>query len=112
MRGSGRGIDPGQTCEKRRDFKRHLPIEVEVRNRAEVEEALAVGHLTRMLLDNFSPGELRDMVRLINGRVVTEASGGITMDNLRAYAETGVDYISSGALTHHVKSLDLSLKAY
>jgi nicotinate-nucleotide pyrophosphorylase (carboxylating) len=94
------------------DTGRSLPIEVEVRNRAEVEEALAVGHLTRMLLDNFQPADLRDMVRLINGRVITEASGGINMDNLRAYAETGVDYISSGALTHHVKSLDLSLKAY
>ena len=94
------------------DTGRSLPIEVEVRNRAEVEEALAVGHLTRMLLDNFQPTDLRDMVRLINGRVITEASGGINLDNLRAYAETGVDYISSGALTHHVKSLDLSLKAY
>ncbi len=91
---------------------RNLPIEVEVRNRAEVEEALAVGHLTRMLLDNFQPADLREMVQLIAGRVVTEASGGITLENLRAYAETGVDYISSGALTHHVKSLDLSLKAY
>ena len=94
------------------DTGRNLPIEVEVRNRAEVEEALAVGHLARMLLDNFQPADLRDMVRLINGRVVTEASGNINMTNLRAYAETGVDYISSGALTHHVKSLDLSLKAY
>ena len=94
------------------DTGRNLPIEVEVRNRAEVEEALAVGHLTRMLLDNFAPADLRDMVRLINGRVVTEASGNINVTNLRAYAETGVDYISSGALTHHVKSLDLSLKAY
>ena len=91
---------------------RNLPIEVEVRNRAEVEEALAVGHLTRMLLDNFQPADLREMVQLIAGRVVTEASGGITLENLRAYAETGVNYISSGALTHHVKSLDLSLKAY
>lgn len=91
---------------------RALPIEVEVRNQQEVEEVLRIGHVDRMLLDNFEPAELKQMVQLIDGRVVTEASGGITDTNLRAYAETGVDYISSGALTHQVKSLDMSLKAY
>ncbi|MFC5409964.1 carboxylating nicotinate-nucleotide diphosphorylase [Larkinella bovis] len=91
---------------------RSLPIEVEVRNRREVEEVLRLGHVDRMLLDNFEPAELKKMVELIDGRVVTEASGGIDETNLRAYAETGVDYISSGALTHQVKSLDMSLKAY
>ncbi|MGV3557180.1 carboxylating nicotinate-nucleotide diphosphorylase [Larkinella arboricola] len=91
---------------------RSLPIEVEVRNRQEVEDVLRLGHINRMLLDNFEPQELKKMVELIDGRVITEASGGINDTNLRAYAETGVDYISSGALTHQVKSLDMSLKAY
>ncbi len=96
---------------------RQLRIEIETRNRAEVEEVLQVGQsdATRVdviLLDNFSPNGTRDMVRLINNRFTTEASGGIDETNLRAYAETGVDFISSGALTHQVKSLDLSLKAY
>jgi nicotinate-nucleotide pyrophosphorylase (carboxylating) len=96
---------------------RKLRIEIETRNRAEVEEVLRVGQsdATRVdiiLLDNFAPEGIRDMVRLVNGRFVTEASGGIDETNLRAYAETGVDFISSGALTHQVKSLDLSLKAY
>jgi len=93
---------------------RSLQIEVETRNRAEVEELLRVGRgrVSRILLDNFRPAELREMVALIGGQLVTEASGGITDHNLREYAETGVDYISSGALTHQVKSLDLSLKAY
>ncbi|SOD88008.1 carboxylating nicotinate-nucleotide diphosphorylase [Spirosoma fluviale] len=94
------------------DTGRNLRIEVETRNRAEVEEVLRVGQVDVILLDNFAPDEIRDMVRLINGRFVTEASGGIDETNLRAYAETGVDYISSGALTHQIKSLDLSLKAY
>jgi len=96
---------------------RQLRIEIETRNRAEVEEVVQVGQsdATRVdviLLDNFSPDGTRDMVRLINNRFITEASGGIDETNLRAYAETGVDFISSGALTHQVKSLDLSLKAY
>ncbi|MBD2703645.1 carboxylating nicotinate-nucleotide diphosphorylase [Spirosoma sp. BT702] len=91
---------------------RQLRIEVETRNRAEVEEVLRVGQIDIILLDNFSPEGIREMVRLIDGRFITEASGGIDETNLRAYAETGVDFISSGALTHQVKSLDLSLKAY
>jgi len=96
---------------------RSLRIEVETRNRAEVEEVLRIGQLEGtkvdiILLDNFKPEGVRDMVRLINGRFITEASGGIDETTLRAYAETGVDYISSGALTHRVRSLDLSLKAY
>jgi nicotinate-nucleotide pyrophosphorylase (carboxylating) len=96
---------------------RDLKIEIETRNRSEVEEVLRVGQsdATRVdiiLLDNFTPDGIRDMVRLIDRRYVTEASGGIDETNLRAYAETGVDYISSGALTHQIKSLDLSLKAY
>jgi len=91
---------------------RQLRIEIETRNRAEVEEVLRVGQVNVILLDNFAPDGIRDMVRLINKRFITEASGGIDETNLRTYAETGVDFISSGALTHQVKSLDLSLKAY
>lgn len=95
-----------------RETGRTLRIEVETRNQAEVEEVLRVGQIDVIMLDNFQPDGVRDMVRLINGRYVTEASGGIDEENLRAYAETGVDFISAGALTHQIKSLDLSLKAY
>ncbi|WP_338873814.1 carboxylating nicotinate-nucleotide diphosphorylase [Spirosoma sp. SC4-14] len=91
---------------------RSLRIEIETRNRAEVEDVLRVGQVDIILLDNFPPDGIREMVRLINGRFITEASGGIDETNLRAYAETGVDFISSGALTHQINSLDLSLKAY
>jgi nicotinate-nucleotide pyrophosphorylase (carboxylating) len=88
-----------------------LSIEIEVRNEEELEEVLAIGGVERIMLDNFSPERLRAAIRKIDSRFITEASGGITEKTLRAYAETGVDYISVGALTHHVKSLDLSLKA-
>ncbi len=96
---------------------RQLEIEVEMRTRAEVEEVLALTEsgevkVDVLLLDNFKPDEIRDLVQLIDYRITTEASGGITEENLRAYAETGVNFISSGALTHHVRSLDLSLKAF
>lgn len=88
-----------------------IDIEIEVRNLDEVREVLTVGGVERIMLDNFSPEQLADAVTLINGRFLTEASGGITTANVRAYAEAGVDYISMGALTHSVKSLDMSLKA-
>ena len=88
-----------------------LPIEVETRNLEEVESALAVGGIQRIMLDNFEPALLRTAVELIAKRFETEASGGIVLSNIRAYAETGVDFISVGALTHSVPSLDLSLKA-
>lgn len=88
-----------------------LAIEIEVRNLDELEEVLQTGGVDRILLDNFNFSDLSDAVDMIEGRYITEASGGITIDNIRAYAETGVDYISVGALTHSVKSLDLSLKA-
>jgi nicotinate-nucleotide pyrophosphorylase (carboxylating) len=96
---------------------RSLQIEIEVRNQAELEAVLRVGQVDIIMLDNFAPDGVRDMIRLIDEhspthQFVTEASGGINAQNLRAYAETGVDFISSGALTHHVNSLDLSLKAY
>jgi nicotinate-nucleotide pyrophosphorylase (carboxylating) len=93
------------------DNKLDVQIEIEVRNMKELEEVLNVGIASRVLIDNFKPDQLKEAVSFINGRIETEASGGITLNNLREYAETGVDFISSGALTHHIKSLDLSLKA-
>ena len=88
-----------------------LAIEIEVRNIEEVDEVLQNGGIDRILLDNFNFSDLRDAVDMIEGKFITEASGGITIDNVREYAECGVDYVSIGALTHSVKSLDLSLKA-
>lgn len=88
-----------------------LAIEIEVRNLEELQEVLEIGGVNRILLDNFNFATLREAVNIINGRFITEASGGITIDNIREYAACGVDYISVGALTHSVKSLDLSLKA-
>lgn len=91
---------------------RDLRIEIEVRNLSELQEVLAIGQVHRIMLDNFSYENLREAVRLIDGKYPTEASGGINETTVRAYADCGVDYISCGALTHHVSSLDLSLKAY
>lgn len=88
-----------------------LKIEVEVRSLEELEEVLATGHIQRIMLDNFSFEDLRKAVRRIDGKHETEASGGITEATIRDYAQCGVDFISVGALTHSVKSLDLSLKA-
>jgi nicotinate-nucleotide pyrophosphorylase (carboxylating) len=88
-----------------------LAIEIEVRNLEELQQVLQTGGINRILLDNFSFDDLREAVKIISGRFITEASGGITIDNIRDYAACGVDYISVGALTHSVKSLDLSLKA-
>ncbi|SHL84882.1 nicotinate-nucleotide pyrophosphorylase [carboxylating] [Chitinophaga jiangningensis] len=93
--------------------ERNLPlkIEVETRNLEDVREALAVGHVDRIMLDNFTPDQIVEAMKLINGRVETEASGGINLDTIEAYAKTGVDFISVGAIIHHAVSLDLSLKA-
>lgn len=88
-----------------------LKIEVETRNLKEIDEVLETGIAFRIMLDNFSPDQIREAVQHINGRVETEASGGINENTLVSYVETGVDFISMGALTHHVKSFDLSLKA-
>ena len=90
---------------------RSLPIEVETRNMKEVEQVLLTGGVQRIMLDNFTPEQLKMAVDRIAGRYETEASGGITLTTIRDYAETGVDMISVGALTHSVTSLDLSLKA-
>ncbi|MFW5644856.1 MAG: carboxylating nicotinate-nucleotide diphosphorylase [Bacteroidota bacterium] len=88
-----------------------LKIEVEARNLDDVEKILKEGGVDRILLDNFTPELTREAVKMINGIVETESSGGITLDNIRSYGECGVDYVSVGALTHQIKSLDLSLKA-
>ncbi len=93
--------------EKNKDLK----IEVEVRDFDELNEVLRVGNIHRIMLDNFTPEETKKAVDLIAGKYETESSGGITLDTLRDYAECGVDYISVGALTHQIKSMDLSLKA-
>ena len=89
-----------------------LKIEVEVRSLNELDEVLTEGKVHRIMLDNFSPKEIENALKRIPQEYETEASGGITEENIVAYAETGVDFISVGALTHSVKSLDLSLKAY
>ena len=88
-----------------------LKVEIECRSLEDVRLALTLGGFHRIMFDNFTPEKVREGVALVQGRYETEASGGITLENLRAYAETGVDFISVGALTHSVKSLDLSLKA-
>ncbi len=88
-----------------------LKIEIEVRNEAELEEVLAIGKVDRIMLDNFTPERLKNVLPKIPASIETEASGGITFETIRGFAETGVNYISVGALTHSVKSLDMSLKA-
>jgi len=90
---------------------KNLKIEIEVRSFDELEEVLRIGGVDRIMLDNFNTDDTREAVKRIAGRYETESSGGITFDTLRSYAECGVDYISVGALTHSVKSLDMSLKA-
>lgn len=88
-----------------------IPIEVEVRSLDDIRDVFAGGGCDRIMLDNFTPELTREAVTLIGGRAEIESSGGITLKNLREYAECGVDFISVGALTHQIKSLDLSLKA-
>ena len=88
----------------------NLKIEIETRSLNDVRRVMAHGGVDRIMLDNFTPDLIREAVKIIGGKYETEASGGITDQTLRLYAETGVDYISVGALTHHIKSLDLSLK--
>ncbi|WP_131538957.1 carboxylating nicotinate-nucleotide diphosphorylase [Pedobacter nototheniae] len=95
-----------------KDQNKSLQIEIEVRNIEELNEVLAIGGVDRIMLDNFNFENLTKAVNLVDGRFVTEASGGITEGNVAQYAACGVDFISMGALTHSVKSLDMSLKAY
>ena len=91
--------------------KMDLKIEVETRSLEDVEKVMAIGKVNRIMLDNFTPEKIVEALQIIKGKYETEASGGIQYDNLERYAATGVDYISSGAIIHQAKSLDLSLKA-
>lgn len=88
-----------------------LKIEVETRNIEDVKRVVAIGKVDRIMLDNFNPQQLKEALQFIDGKMETEASGGINLDNITAYAETGVDFVSVGALIHQAQSLDLSLKA-
>lgn len=92
--------------------KEDLKIEVECRNLDDVRKVLEIGGVDRIMFDNFTPELTREAVKLVDGKVETESSGGITFDTLRDYGETGVDFISVGALTHSVKGLDMSFKAF
>jgi nicotinate-nucleotide pyrophosphorylase (carboxylating) len=93
------------------EHNKQLQIEIEVRSLDELKQVLLLGGVDRIMLDNFTPEKTREAVDFVGGRVELESSGGITFDTIRSYAETGVDFISVGALTHSVKSLDMSLKA-
>lgn len=95
----------------REDNQKVIDIEIEVRNLEELREVLSSSKVDRVLLDNFDYETLREAVKLVDGQIITEASGGITFENAYEFAACGVDYISMGALTHSVKSLDMSLKA-
>lgn len=97
-------------CKK--NGKEDLKIEVEVRSLDDIRRVLAIGGVDRIMFDNFTPELTREAVELVGGRMETESSGGITLENLRRYGEAGVDFISVGALTHSVKGLDMSFKAY
>jgi nicotinate-nucleotide pyrophosphorylase (carboxylating) len=101
-----------QTLAYLNETNKTLKIEVEVRTESELIEAIATPGIDRIMLDNFQPSEIKRLLPLIPNHIETEASGGITIDTIRAYAETGVQFISVGALTHSAGSLDLSLKAF
>ncbi|MGV3507738.1 MAG: carboxylating nicotinate-nucleotide diphosphorylase [Sphingobacteriaceae bacterium] len=94
-----------------KENNKKIQIEIEVRNLVELKEVIACGEVDRILLDNFKFDTLREAVKLVDGKFITEASGGITEENVVEYALCGVDYVSMGALTHSVKGLDMSLKA-
>jgi nicotinate-nucleotide pyrophosphorylase (carboxylating) len=100
-----------QTRAYLQEMKKELKIEVEVRNKQELLEAISTNGIDRIMLDNFTPEQIKDAMPLIPSTLEVEASGGITIETIADYAETGVHFISIGALTHSVKSLDLSLKA-
>jgi len=101
---------------KTRDYlthtKKELRVEIEARSLGDIRKILEIGGIDRIMLDNFNLSDTREAVKMIGGRYETESSGGITLETIRAYAECGVDFISVGALTHHIKSLDFSLKAF
>lgn len=94
------------------EHNKDLKIEVEVRSLDDIKRVMAIGGVDRIMFDNFSPEMTKEAVKLVDGTMETESSGGITLSNLRQYGEAGVDYISVGALTHSVKGLDMSFKAF
>jgi nicotinate-nucleotide diphosphorylase (carboxylating) len=105
-----------KAIERARDYcadnGKDLKIEVEVRSLDDIHRVLAIGGVDRIMFDNFTPELTKEAVKIVGGRCETESSGGITLENLRSYGEAGVDFISVGALTHSVKGLDMSFKAY
>lgn len=107
------GLEPAIERARRyvQTVKPGLKIEVETRSIDDVKRVLAIGGVDRIMLDNYTPQQVTAALSLINSRFETEASGGINLENIEAYAETGVDYISAGALIHQAKSVDLSFKA-
>ena len=107
--GISQAID--STTKYLKEKNKNLKIEIEVRNFDELEQVLDHGGIDRIMLDNFTSEDLKKAVEMIAGKYETEASGGINMDTIRQYAESGVDYISVGALTHQIQSLDMSLMA-
>ncbi|WP_276368325.1 carboxylating nicotinate-nucleotide diphosphorylase [Chryseolinea sp. H1M3-3] len=108
------GIEPAiiRTKDYLRARNKHLKIEIETRSLKEVEEVLRIGGVDIIMLDNMDFGTMKSAVKLIGGKYQTEASGNVTEETIRGVAECGVDFISVGALTHSIKSLDLSLKAF
>ncbi len=105
------GIDKAiDSCNRfLKDNNLNLKIEIEVRNFVELQQVINIGNVDRIMLDNFTPEDLSKALKIIDNRFETEASGGITEHSIRSFAETGVDYISVGALTHQIKSIDMSL---
>jgi nicotinate-nucleotide pyrophosphorylase (carboxylating) len=101
-----------KTNQYKKEIGTDIKVEIEVRDFNELQQALDCGLFDRVMLDNFTPKDLRIALDKIDGKFETEASGGITEETIKGYAETGVDYISVGALTHQIQSLDLSLKAF
>ena len=101
-----------ETSEYLRSNNLNLKVEIEARTIQDIERIISAGGVDRIMLDNFNIENTLAAVKLIDGRYETESSGGITLETIRSYAECGVDFISVGALTHHVKSLDMSLKAF
>lgn len=95
-----------------REHNKNLKIEVEVRSLDDIKRVMAIGGVDRIMFDNFTPELTKEAVALVAGTMETESSGGITLSNLRQYGEAGVDFISVGALTHSVKGLDMSFKAF
>ncbi len=106
--GIEQAIEKANTYIKEQDLD--VKIEIETRNMEEVKRVLAKGGVDRIMLDNFTPTQIVEAIKVVDGSVETEISGGITLENIGDYANLGADFISVGALTHHIKSLDLSLK--